>query len=565
MLSRGFSSEPTTAENGVIDEISRVLVGHLEFWRSRRRAGDSQASSPVLIQVDGPGRSLFLDTVAGMLDPQGCGTTATPAPEHGRWTVIRFDAWQFQRVAPPWWWLIKAIDRQLRARVLRFGGRRELWRWRLRDFRWRCSTLLGDIALAVPPILLAALVAGAAWTFSGKDEIAEILQWATTVIAALTAILGLGWSVANALRRHLLIASPAGAKAVLQTSDPMSELTERYGFLIRSSGTPVAILIDNLDRCRADYVVELLEGIQTLFKDEARDDALPMVLYVVAAARGWLCDSYLTVYDEFKDSVREPGRPFGQAFLDKVFNFSLRIPTVSAAISLSSERAAQHGLEAKAAGIVRARSELEVRRELTRLEREDAPAGVSPGPPNHALRRRAVRRLADLEQQSSARACPDTEEQLRELAAVVEPGPAIVRHLAAAYCVQRTVLLLAGHEIDDDPGAIERLGLWTILTLRWPLLTERLQRFPGDVERLGEGRAADGADAEIAALYSLPEARRFGGMAEAAGLDAAAVGRLTTPIDVRDVAGSPRLRFGRGGAPTTPESRPAVAHPGSGA
>jgi hypothetical protein len=30
MLSRGFTSEPTAAENAVLDEISRVLVGHLE-------------------------------------------------------------------------------------------------------------------------------------------------------------------------------------------------------------------------------------------------------------------------------------------------------------------------------------------------------------------------------------------------------------------------------------------------------------------------------------------------------------------------------------------------------
>jgi hypothetical protein len=46
----------------------------------------------------------------------------------------------------------------------------------------------------------------------------------------------------------------------------------------------------------------------------------------------------------------------------------------------------------------------------------------------------------------------------------------IVRHLAAAYCVQRTKLLLAGHAIDHDAGAIRRLGLWTLLGLCWPLL-----------------------------------------------------------------------------------------------
>src|SRR6185437_5801775 len=98
MLSNGFSAGPTAAEDAVLDELSRVLEGHLEHWRGRRRNRDRQATSPVLIQIDGPGRSLFLDKVAGLLDPEACGdpdadTDAKP-PELGRWTVIRFDAWQ---------------------------------------------------------------------------------------------------------------------------------------------------------------------------------------------------------------------------------------------------------------------------------------------------------------------------------------------------------------------------------------------------------------------------------------------------------------------------------------
>ena len=56
-------------------------------------------------------------------------------------------------------------------------------------------------------------------------------------VAVVTAFVSIGYSAATALRRHLLVTSPAGAKAVLQTSDPMSELMARYRFLIESSGT----------------------------------------------------------------------------------------------------------------------------------------------------------------------------------------------------------------------------------------------------------------------------------------------------------------------------------------
>jgi hypothetical protein len=540
MLSRGFSSGPTRAEDAVLDEISRVLVEHLDHWRNRRRHHERGATSPVLIQIDGPGRSLFLEKVAGMLDPAACGGDGEP-PELGRWTVIRFDAWQYQRVAPPWWWLIKAIDQQLRARLARLDGAKGLRRWRRRDYRWRSRLLLDDLAVAVPPILVAVLLAVGAWLVSGKHGVVEILQWAATAVAAVTAVVGLGYSAVNALRRHLLVASPAGARAVLQTSDPMTELMERYRFLIESTGTDVAILIDNLDRCRADYVVELLEGIQTLFKDELRETTQAMVLYVVAADRGWLCDSYLTVYDEFKESTREPGRPFGQAFLDKVFDFSLRIPTVPAATSLAAERASEHALGAKAEHIMAAERELDVRSRLIELERADAPAGRDPGPPNQDLRRHAVRRLAALEYASMSRSCPDTEDELRELAAIAEPGPEILRHLFTGYCVQRTVLLLSGHAIDCDANAIRRLALWTILTLRWPLLTDWLKQNPDGIAALRDRAAPTPADGEIAAVFALPEATRLGELAVSYGLDGDAVRRFTVPIDVLATA-APAVR-----------------------
>ena len=143
-------------------------------------------------------------------------------------------------------------------------------------------------------MLIVAGVAVAFWQLSGTSGVLEILQWTTAALAAVTALVGFGWTATNALRRHLLVTSPLGAAAVLRTSDPMAELERRYAFLVRSAGTPVAIEIDNLDRCRAEYVVELLEGIQTLLRDPQASRDLPRVAFVVAADREWLCDSYVT-------------------------------------------------------------------------------------------------------------------------------------------------------------------------------------------------------------------------------------------------------------------------------
>jgi hypothetical protein len=491
----------------VVDAVADILSDRL---RDAANEDGVRRSNPVLIHVDGPGRTLFLNKVEENL-------------EHGHeWTVIRFDAWQHQRVPPPWWWLIRWSQR---------------FRQRTRDWRWRSRLLIKDLGIVLPVILIAGVIAVLAWMLSGKTALVDVLQWAATAIAAATAVLGLAWSGANALRRHLLMESPAGATAVLRISDPMAELRRRYEFLIRSAGTPVAILIDNLDRCRAEYVVELLEGIQTLLKQSRANGhgEPPMVMYLVAADRDWLCDSYLDVYQEFQETAREPGRPFGLAFLEKIFNLSLRIPKVPAAVSLSA--AMSHDLQDYLAHPTRVRGSADINGatdELTvRTALRTAEQDVQLDLPSYGLRLCAVRRLAELERKAGSKMIADAEHALTELTEELEPGPIVARHLYAAYCVQRTLQLLAGHDVDDGPLAIKRLGLWTIISLRWPLLADDLERYPSHLAALREGVAPQDVDDALAPVFRLPEAIALGDVAESIQLDGDEVMRLTRPIRAR--------------------------------
>ena len=79
------------------------------------------------------------------------------------------------------------------------------------------------------------------------------------------------------------------------------------------------MIVDDLDRCKSEYVVALLEGIQTLFADEP-------VAFVIAADRTWLCQSFATAYGAFDPVVGEPGRPLGYLFLEKTFQVSMSDP-----------------------------------------------------------------------------------------------------------------------------------------------------------------------------------------------------------------------------------------------
>jgi KAP family P-loop domain len=135
------------------------------------------------------------------------------------------------------------------------------------------------------------------------------------VVAAVSGLHGLMSSVAGGSER--------GAQTFIrQTRDPMNTLRHRCNRLVDDIGYPIAILIDDLDRCRANYVVDLLEGVQTIFRDAP-------VAFVVAADRHWLYDAYAQVYGDYVKVGVDSGRPLGHLFLEKTLQLSTSVPRIS--------------------------------------------------------------------------------------------------------------------------------------------------------------------------------------------------------------------------------------------
>jgi hypothetical protein len=142
-------------------------------------------------------------------------------------------------------------------------------------------------------------------------------------ISGILTVLTVGWALILGVSRSLLPASSQAAETFMQsTRDPMRALTRHFCHLVKRLRYPVAIFIDDLDRCQGDYVVDLLEGIQTLFSE-------PPVVYVVAADRRWVYSSYEGRYEKFVGQVNEPGRPLGYLFLQKTFQFATPVPVMS--------------------------------------------------------------------------------------------------------------------------------------------------------------------------------------------------------------------------------------------
>lgn len=490
------SSDPTeTARVAAIDAVASVVARHLRHEVDQPKLRD-EPGEPLILHVDGPGKSTFLRRIGRQL---------CQGDERPRWTEIRFDAWQHQRMAPPWWWLIGAFDRQLRQEFRRRGW----WvaqRQRLTRFApYRLRRLGPDIALGVT--LVGLLIA--AWWLSDMTTAAKTLGTIAGIVGAIAGLGTFGFALVNSTRRRVLSRAPLGASSLLRTTDPMEELIRRYEFLLHTAGANVLFLIDNLDRCRAEYVVEMLEGIQTMFRGQSADKQ-PLVAFVIAADEAWLCASYVKVYEEFGDSSHKPGRPFGLAFLDKIFDVSLKLPSVPASA------VGEGGLQGRFADC---ETEIAVRRRLVEIER--------PGRMQLDLRIDAVKRLGELEL-NEERLCRDTREQLRDLRVIADLGSIVDKRLDTAYCVQRTTQLLGGHAIDDDENAIKLLGLWTMLNLRWPLLGDHLSRRPDDVIVLAAGQSPAGVDTAIAETFGLPTARRLAQGVDEVVLTAAAIRQFTS-------------------------------------
>jgi hypothetical protein len=295
--------------------------------------------------------------------------------------------------------------------------------------------------------------------------------------------------------------------------DPMAAVQRRYAFLVRSAQTPLAVVVDHLDRCSAPYVVELLEGIQTMLKDLTASGATANrpVAFIVPAERTWLCESYAAVYAEFSESARVPGRPFGLNFVDRVFEDAIQLPSAYAPWAMVPASARQRS------ALAECHSEPAVRRLLDRSR-------------GAGWRMAAVERLGQIDVDAVNGLCGAADAGLSEVVARVDASNVPMTRLRTAYCVHRTAQLVGGHEIDAGPHAVHLLGLWTLLNLRWPVLARHLARHPDHVDALRAGRVPQGLDEELRAVFEAGEAGAVADGWPGTSLDGREVRRFTRPL-----------------------------------
>lgn len=389
-----------------------------------------------------------------------------PAPAPG-WVVVEFNAWKHQRVDPPWWFLMDAVFRAgFRYLWSRAGTRpRALGLW-LREHGWRLATGRRDAVFAAGLLLLFLAATYFVLRLSGVDpRMLNALAGGSDSLAKVFALLGTLAGGSLLFSRSLLSGGARAAqKFVEDVADPMERLSRHFGQQVERIGAPLFVFVDDLDRCQPAYVVQLLEGIQTLFNDRH-------VVYAVAADRKWLDACYENQYDWARERINEPGRPLGTLFLEKQFQLSVGIPRLQPmaqaeywrhllAGGSDAEQVAERALEAARITLRDARSEQAVL---------DAVAGAAADPERAlAMRQAAVERLAERDVERS------TELFLAPFAPLLEPNPRAMKRLLNAYALSRDMAVIDGLEVLTDARLRGQLVLWTVLTMRWPDIERRI-------------------------------------------------------------------------------------------
>ena len=387
------------------------------------------------------------------------------------WLVIDFNAWRHQHIRPPWWSLMEAVYNNSKSKLN--------LKQRLQEFWWRFNT--GRLPFVVAVVLLIVIISIVIFPKMSESEdetmvkISNYAQYISPILALVATI----WGGIVTSSKSLLFGSSSAAQHYSElVKDPTNTIKKRFSDLVlklQRQDYRVTIFIDDLDRCQSEYVIELLEGIQTLFRDAP-------VVFVIAADRQWIHACYEEVYEKFKPKIHEPGKSLGSLFLEKAFRFSTPMPGMSKPLMESywNYLLKTTGYNPKNDGLdSRARNEL--RREVSEAETEyDVNKKVEETRgrsflESRALREEAVVRLAAPSVQNRM------ENTLRPYVHLLDPNPRSMKLLVNCYSSNRALAILA--EIDIK---LHQLALWTVLSSRWPDLAELLKNSPNLIAEIGK-------------------------------------------------------------------------------
>jgi KAP-like P-loop domain-containing protein len=410
-----------------------------------------------------------------------------------KWIVVYYNAWQHQRIHPSWWVLMDIVYKKSVSELRKSLGLRLLRSLliRLREIGWRFRVRNISAFLIILAIVLALtgifLVISGFYSYDKSydcwkmSSISQSYDPTKGGAGAISFIISLFTGIFG-LRQSLITGSRDAAEDfVRQTSDPMEKLSSHFESLINWIKDPVIIFIDDLDRCTGEYTVEFLEGVQTLFRK-------PNVIVIIAADRHWICTSYEKIYNTFNTAVEEQFSPLGYQFLDKIFQLSITVPSMTerqqkAYLKKLIKKTSTTKEKVSNESSIVSDFKILIKKALEKFKLIKKTSTTKEKVSNESSI------VSDLEEHIKDLNSPDAESETREFLSefsyLLDRNPRAMKKLVNAYGIMRDkgiikdIIKIKGMKVDDEDKLVhQKLVRWTILNSRWPILAEYLEDHP---------------------------------------------------------------------------------------
>jgi hypothetical protein len=429
----GSAGSPRLANAATADmPASEDLLGFAPLVSAVRALLDDPATTlPLAIAVTGrwgAGKSSMMRQLEHQLRTGPENGTA-----HRRWTIVRFDAWKYERSERLWAALAKSVYEQALAS-------RGSWRARLRfrvGLEWRRLGWWRFVLRYAWPVIVAA-AAVVALLATDLSEAGKRASGLALLAAGLATFAHYWRAIADpfkrAIERHA--SRPDYEQHLGFTSDADRDIACLTAEVAPSDRDALAVFIDDLDRCSSGHLVEVVEAVNQIFNSDERVRAQRSV-FVLGLDREAVAGSIEAAYGDMVDRLRAAESPvardFGFHFIDKLVQLSIGVP----------------------------RPRLD---RLPRLLTSEQPSAL----PEHAQAVEALERMQQSEHVDAA-----------EVAALVhlERNPRQAKRFHNVFRLQVYVAAAEGVAFDKD--RLVTLARWVALRLRWPPLADDLDHEPG--------------------------------------------------------------------------------------
>lgn len=237
---------------------------------------------PFVLNIDaewGFGKTYFLTNWRSNLKSKGC-------------EVVYFNAWEKDFTDNPLLGFISAIDKELKPFLSKKANASQKTKW-------------NKFKLAAAPLLLSFIAQRL--TGLSRDQINELMLGSDEASktsdvdnkAINKLVEGLTTQATNIALEH----QDSIEKSIVTFKTNLGEIAKKAGKDIK----PIFIFVDELDRCRPSYAIELLETIKHLFQ-------IPRVYFVVATASEQLSHSIKAIYGNDFESKKYLNRFFDQIY-----------------------------------------------------------------------------------------------------------------------------------------------------------------------------------------------------------------------------------------------------------